>query len=546
MKYRQTKLTQPPNEKGFGTEKDKTPVFRNQLTSSEILQKLNFYSEVLDIVKFFSQKLIGLLKGVPIVVAFSDAQGYLLELFGDPLVHQMVAQSGIKRGIQFIEQECGPNVVSRALQEDRPVKLIGDDHAYEALHGVACYGAVIHNMDKSLPIGTLSIMAPIGEAHDYFLPLLVTAVDSIERQLLLAHNNRTLDVLNRMILESTPNAVVIVNEKGIVRECNNLFEAYLGIRSEDIIGRPAATIPYVGEYLDRSVRGQTRYQDVELNIPKPEESAARICLFDCYPILDTSKCPSGALGQLKDITERSRTEQLLIQAEKMSVAGQLGAAFAHEVRNPLMVLKGFFQLISEEYSVKSDYVNIMMDEFRGIEEIVQEFLSVSRPRGSTYRKCDIGCVLTSTVSLISPMTRMKGITISTDIAKDDLFVLGDEHNIKQIIINLLNNAMDAMEHPGSIYVSAKLNDTKTNVQIEIQDEGAGIDPNIFSKLGTPFYTTKEKGTGLGLTVCSILIEQHNGTIHFRNRNEGGTSVILEFPAFQSKATESNRDDDKVS
>lgn len=513
-----------------GLNPEEIPTFSTKLSADELTGKLQHYSEALGIIHFFIRKVLDYLHGIPVLVIVSDDQGFVLELSGDPSIRDIVTSFGIIPGVQFTEDECGPNVVSLTLLENMPIVLVGDDHHHRCLHAIACYGSVIHDMESNALIGSLSIMTTSNKAHDYFLPMLVTIVDSIERELLLISKNKRLDVLNHMILEATPNAVLLVDNVGTIQECNDHFLQYLGFKETELIGTSVLSVPHVGKYMDESRRLLTKFEAVELNIHNVSNDSTRICLFDSFPIFDSDKNALGALGQLRDITERIHTEKLLVQAEKLSVAGQLGAAFAHEIRNPLMVVKGFLQLLAEEDSIHFKHFNVISEEFKEIEQIVNTFLDITKSHDATsYHPCNIKSLIQSTLSLVYPAADMKGITLSLGMVETELFILGDEDNLKQIFLNLLNNAVESMDSAGTIFVNVTTSANGEEVCIEVRDQGRGIDPNILSKLGTPFYTTKDKGTGLGLTISSVLIKQHHGKIQFQEIPTTGTSVMVTFP-----------------
>lgn len=513
----------------MGLDPTVVPPFEDRFTAEKLCEKEHEYGEVLAIIKFFVDKFLNLIKGIPILVVVSDAEGYLLQISGDPTIENAVMNLGIRAGVRFTEQECGPNVVNLSLIENAPVRVIGQEHYHGFLHRVACYSVPFHDMGNGNMLGSVSIMTMVEEADEYLLAVLVTAVDSIERELLLRRQNAKLDILNRIMIESTPNAMIVTDERGIIREFNALAERYFGLCASSVIGTSVQEIPHVGGFMYRTVKEQVKYENLQVEIINCVDNTCRVCLFDCLTILDQDQKVLGVLGQSRDITERLHTEQALVRAEKLSVAGQLGAALAHEIRNPLTSVQGFLQLMSESKDVPQTYIPIMVSELKRIEGIIAEFLHAAKPQQPNHALCNIVNILRRSVTLIEPMANMNGIRIRMNSLAGECVVFGDVDRLKQVFVNLLRNAVESMNEPGNVSINVVASPDVGYVFIEIADEGCGIDRSTLARLGTPFYTTKDRGTGLGLTVSSQILEQHRGTIHFLSEVNQGTTVFVKLP-----------------
>lgn len=236
----------------------------------------------------------------------------------------------------------------------------------------------------------------------------------------------------------------------------------------------------------------------------------------------------GCYIVVKDITEQKKTDELLRQSEKLSVVGQLAAGVAHEIRNPLTALKGFVKLMMYSEHSFPKYLAIMKEELERIELIVSELLMLSKPQ-TTYLRCmNLKEVLEEVQALIGTQAIMKNIDIQLE-AEGDLFpVYCDPNQIKQIFINFIKNGIEAMNQEGVIRIH--ISDAPHHfVRVKIIDQGCGIPEDKLPRLGEPFFTTKEGGTGLGLMVSQKIIEHHGGTMSIRSQVNVGTTVEVSFP-----------------
>ncbi|WP_051251399.1 ATP-binding protein [Paenibacillus harenae] len=231
---------------------------------------------------------------------------------------------------------------------------------------------------------------------------------------------------------------------------------------------------------------------------------------------------------IRDISERKKNEELLINSEKLYVAGQLAAGIAHEIRNPLTSLKGFLQLIASGRTDNGHFYDIMKSELVRIESIVSELLMLSKPQVYDFSCRDVRQMMAETLTLLETQANLHNVII--DYRSDDqpLWVMGVENQLKQVFINVLKNAIEAMPDGGVVAVDMSLDESEA-IGIRIQDEGSGISKEQLSTLGQPFYTTKDKGTGLGLMVTYKIIDNHQGRITVESEMGVGTIFRIRLP-----------------
>lgn len=235
------------------------------------------------------------------------------------------------------------------------------------------------------------------------------------------------------------------------------------------------------------------------------------------------------VGNIVDVTKMKQTEELLIKSEKLSIVGELAAGFAHEIRNPLTTLKGFLQLMNQSEK-ENTYTGIMLKEIDRLEMITSEFMLVAKPQATNFKTIPIKTVIENVNQFLTPQALLKNVQLSINSVTEEPLIFGDDHQLKQVFINLYKNAMEAMPAGGKII--SELSIDEGYISISIIDEGCGIPSELIHRLGEPFYTLKEKGTGLGLMVSNKIIENHKGKLEISSTENVGTTVTVKLPILQ--------------
>ncbi|MGM0882165.1 MAG: ATP-binding protein [Bacillota bacterium] len=221
----------------------------------------------------------------------------------------------------------------------------------------------------------------------------------------------------------------------------------------------------------------------------------------------------------------------LQRSEKMEIISQLAASVAHEVRNPLQVTRGFLQLLREKTTNDKDkgFMVLAIDELDRASEIITDFLTFAKPQLEQTTLLNIAEELRQIEGILVPLATMQGGVIKVDL-ETDLYVRGNSSKLKQALINIIKNSIEALNEEGAILIRAYMDDDSKNIFICIKDNGEGMSEADLKRLGEPYYSKKTKGTGLGLMVTFRIIEVMQGKIEFISKKGIGTEAIIQFPS----------------
>ncbi len=233
----------------------------------------------------------------------------------------------------------------------------------------------------------------------------------------------------------------------------------------------------------------------------------------------------------KDITEQKRKDELLMKSEKLSIAGQLAAGIAHEIRNPLTAIKGFVQLMGRSETYIPQYLQIIREEMERIELIIRELLMLAKPQAIQMKQENLRVLIDEVILLIKAQAILQNIEIRLNPADQICFIRCDANQIKQVFINFLKNAIEAMPQGGVIQVNIGIS-TDNEAVVQIKDQGHGISEEQLRMIGEPFYSTKEAGTGLGMLVSHKIIENHAGRIRISSHLDFGTTIVVTLPVMK--------------
>ncbi|MCI3922190.1 PAS domain S-box protein [Paenibacillus sp. TRM 82003] len=248
------------------------------------------------------------------------------------------------------------------------------------------------------------------------------------------------------------------------------------------------------------------------------------------PIRDCAGRVNGGSIILRDITERKKTEDLLLRSEKLTIAGQLAAGIGHEIRNPLTTLQGFLYLLPKSPEKQSQYLEIMKQELDRINLIAGELLLLAKPQAEIRKPVKMDAILNEVIELMRPEASLNDVEIvCADDFVGDAELICDKNQVKQVFINILKNAIESMSAGGAATVEMAVCPEAREVTVTLEDQGCGIPEERLRKIGEPFYSTKDKGTGLGMLVSYRIVESHSGRIDVESEIGKGTRIAVTFP-----------------
>jgi signal transduction histidine kinase len=248
--------------------------------------------------------------------------------------------------------------------------------------------------------------------------------------------------------------------------------------------------------------------------------------------------PAGRIieyeGIVKDITQRKLMHRQLLQADRMASLGQLAAGVAHEINNPLGLILGYTQLLLREEADATGYkddLQTIEKQTRNCKKIVEDLLNFARKSGTLLSDVNINSALDAVISVVRNQLELDNILIRTHYDDHLPEIAGDTEKLKQVFMNMLINARQAIGKNGTITVVTAVDADGQSVMITFKDDGPGIEPGIMDKIFDPFFTTKPtgQGTGLGLSVSYGIIEDHQGDIQVSSEVGRGTEFRIRLP-----------------
>lgn len=331
------------------------------------------------------------------------------------------------------------------------------------------------------------------------------------------------------IVQGSLDAIYAIDKDGLIMTWNKAAEKIFGYSKDEIIGRPIYVLGLPGqqEELDNIISKIRRGETYSYETIRKKKTGELVSVYiTLAPIKDTSGKIIGTSAVARDITGHQKLEKEIAQLDKLNTIVELASVISHEVRNPMTTVKGFLELLNNKLRDKGyqEYFEIMIEEMDRVNSILQEFITIGKNKESKKAKHNLNKIIKSMAPLLEADAVYLGKTIRIELNEiPDLYV--NDNEIRQLILNLTRNGLEAMEQKGTVTIKTFLKDRK--VVLAVQDQGKGIDPENIPKLGSPFFSTKETGTGLGLYVCYEIAERHDAKINVATSPKG-TTFFVEF------------------
>ena len=336
--------------------------------------------------------------------------------------------------------------------------------------------------------------------------------------------------------------VVAVNTDGVIMTVNKAAAKLVG---EDQEGRTLEALPTEVAALLRTTLEQKRaISDYESTIHDLEGETIAVVMSSSY-MDNTAAQVSGAVALIYDLSALKRLEENVMRADRLSSIGLLAAGMAHEIKNPLVSIKTFSQLLQQRYEdadFRATFEEVVPEEVDRIDTIVCRLLDFAKPKPISFELLPVTEVIDGVLQLVENQIAKNQVEIVRRYPDETLIVKGDEQQLHQVFLNLVLNAHDAMrEHGGELVVSVETGHARFRkkglvgllesecVRVSLTDTGCGIEPDHLKNLFTPFFTTKEKGSGLGLSVVHSIITEHGGEIDVKSVVGHGATFTISLP-----------------
>lgn len=337
----------------------------------------------------------------------------------------------------------------------------------------------------------------------------------------------------RVTLSSIGDAVITTDTSSIVTFMNPVAENITGYTQEEATGKPInqvfrifneltlepAEIPVDRVIRDGFIIGLANHTGLV-----SKNGQTRSIADSAAPIRSDDGDIIGVVMVFRDITETKQLEEQMVRLDKLNVVGQMAAGIAHEIRNPMTTVNGFIQFlkINSDFSKYIEYFDLMIDELNRANSIITGFLALAKEKSMDLGAENLNRIIQSIAPLIQAEAIMDNKLVRLEL-EDIPDLQLSQNDIRQLILNLVRNGLEASAPGSGIILRTSMEDGQ--VVFKVEDQGNGIEPHILEKLGTPFMTTKENGTGLGLVVCYNVAEKHGASIKVDTSSSGTTFSV---------------------
>ncbi len=338
----------------------------------------------------------------------------------------------------------------------------------------------------------------------------------------------------RHILDSINMAMVAIDTNGIITNCNKSVSDFCHAQPQGLIGRYISEASTKFDHLG-TILLQTLKMGEPISVPELAfeiDENRHVVSMECAPLKDAAGIITGAVALCRDISMQRFMEDEAKRAEKLAIVGELAAGIAHEIRNPLTSVKGFIQLLTNRFpqnAPEQDYLEIMMEELDRANNIIKNFLLLAKPATPKLQLQDINHLLDDLLKLVEGEALMAEVELFRSFSPEVPLMVIETEAIKQVFLNLLQNSIQAMPSGGKLTILTEYSPENNTNLVKIIDTGKGMSKFQLNHLGRPFFTSRNNGTGLGLTVSYRIVHHHKGKIEVESEENVGTTFTVILP-----------------
>lgn len=455
--------------------------------------------------------------------------------------------SGTSPLVSFLEGE------RRMLIRDAPPRNTDDARVRAAARELQVLGGEIaFPFFQDHTVAGILVVGPKLSGDPYFaedIDLLSTLASQAGIAIRNAQLYREVTLANEYIeniLTTMESGVIAVNGDGQVTLCNLAAERMTGQPAGELRSGPPDRLPApLATSLQATLAdGQPRLQ-IEIILPDPEGHLIPMAC-STSALRDDAGSVHGAVAVFSDLSRLKALEGEKRRAERLAAFGALASGIAHEIKNPLVAIKTFAELLPERYTdvdFRENFSKVAVKEIRRIDELMARLRGLAAPTDQALRPLDIRGPMEETLMLLAGQLEQKQILVRRLSAEPVPLVNGDEPSLKQLFLNLFMNSVEAMENSGELTVrlTRRSRYGTPTLLVEVSDTGSGIPESMLDKIFDPFVTTKPRGSGLGLAICRGIADSHKATIRAENNfDRPGSTIAIEFPALEEAAAVARR------
>ena len=389
---------------------------------------------------------------------------------------------------------------------------------------------LVHELRNYLPP---SITLVERNAANFFINLLTSDKIWVACKLDLMHTQNML----KTIIDQMDQEILFLDNKGVVVGMNKTAIDHLGKSKKELMGKPYCDIfigtdePECGYEKDPFGQAMETKALAE-TVTSHVDSDGRVQYFRiyAYPVFDEDGSVNHVVAIRRDITQRTSIENRLQQAEKLASIGELSTYMAHEIRNPLFTISGFANSLMRIEGLDDkarEKLSIILVESKRLDAILKSLMNFTRPTEAQVAEVDLNALVTATMEVMSLPCRNQGVEAHVDLDESVAKVQANPDLIKQCLINLVKNAVEAMEGGGKLFVTTAM--VRDQAVLTVEDTGHGVPLDIRDKIFSPFFSTRGKGSGLGLAQTRKIVDEIGGDVDLVSKEGIGTKLTLRLP-----------------
>jgi PAS domain S-box-containing protein len=357
----------------------------------------------------------------------------------------------------------------------------------------------------------------------------------------LYHEVVSIKEYNERILAHMDSGVIAVREDGIVTTFNPAAERIVGQGGDQVLGRPMQTLNSAVETVLRETLVAHQDAQTEVTVTHPEGRTLPLVVHTSA-LHDHNGQVRGAIAVLNDHSRLKALEEDKRRADRLAAMGAMASGIAHEIRNPLVAIKTFAELLpdrADDTEFRSTFAKVAVKEIHRIEQLLGRLRALAAPVVTRLRPLDLQVPVLETVDLLRGEADRRRVRFLVEIERDCPPIMGELDQLKQLFLNLFLNALEVMAAGGTLSVSVRADRERPDkgiLTVRVTDTGPGIPREDLARVFDPFFTTKAKGTGLGLAICRSITDAHRAAVWAEPGPAGvGTAFVIQFPALLGAA-----------